>query len=68
MSTDLQAAEVRSLGLPSILKHELDHLAGHWLWIFLLGVLLVVAGIAAVAVPPATVGTTLVVTIVLGAS
>ena len=53
--------------LPAIVTHELGRLRSHWLWILLLGVLLVVAGMAAIVVPPATVGTTLAVTIVLGA-
>ncbi len=67
MNTELEAAEGRHLGLPPILTHELKHLSSHWLWVLLLGVLLALAGAAAIIVPPATVGTTLVVTIVLGA-
>lgn len=52
---------------PRMVPHELEHLRSHWLWVLLLGVLLVAAGVAAIIVPPATVGTTLAVTIVLGA-
>ncbi|HXY34540.1 MAG TPA: HdeD family acid-resistance protein [Planctomycetaceae bacterium] len=57
MQLDTQTADV---------THELQHLRTRWLWLLLLGILLVVAGAAAIIVPPATVGTTLAVTIVLG--
>jgi uncharacterized membrane protein HdeD (DUF308 family) len=53
--------------LGSILRHELEHLRAHWLWILLLGVLLVIAGTAAIVLPSVTVGTTFAVTIFLGA-
>jgi len=62
--------ETGAAGHPSlrdILKHELQHLRSHWLWVLLLGVLLVVAGTAAIVVPSLTVGTTFAVTIFLGA-
>jgi uncharacterized membrane protein HdeD (DUF308 family) len=49
-----------------VMKHELQHMRAHWLWILLLGLLLVTAGTAAVVVPAATVGTTFGVTIFLG--
>jgi len=67
MNTDLGVAERRGPISPTLLVHELHHLAAHWLWLLLLGILLAVAGTAAIAVPAATVGTTLAVTIVLGA-
>ena len=67
MNTDLGVAEGRGPISPTLLAHELHHLAAHWLWVLLLGILLAVAGTAAIVVPPATVGTTLAVTIVLGA-
>ncbi|HEX4071903.1 MAG TPA: DUF308 domain-containing protein [Planctomycetaceae bacterium] len=67
MNTDLGVTEGRGPISSSILTHELHHLAAHWLWFLLLGVLLALAGTAAIVVPPATVGTTLAVTIVLGA-
>jgi uncharacterized membrane protein HdeD (DUF308 family) len=53
--------------LRAILKHELEHLRSHWLWILLFGILLVVAGTAAIVVPSVTIGTTFAVTIFLGA-
>ncbi|HTU27267.1 MAG TPA: DUF308 domain-containing protein [Pirellulales bacterium] len=53
--------------LTDVLKHELDHLRAHWLWVLLFGVLLVLGGTAAIIVPPVTVGTTFAVTIFLGA-
>src|SRR5580698_370873 len=53
--------------LTSLLRHELEHLRSHWLWIMLLGVLLVVGGTAAIVVPSVTVGTTFAATIFLGA-
>ena len=52
--------------LADVLKHELQHLRSHWLWILLLGVLLVAGGTAAIVVPAVTVGTTFAVTIFLG--
>src|SRR5215510_5384883 len=52
--------------LREAIRHELEHLSEHWLWILLLGVLLVVAGTAAIIVPTATVGTTFGVTIFFG--
>jgi uncharacterized membrane protein HdeD (DUF308 family) len=67
MNTEIEAAGARPPGLPTILTHELHHLGAHWLWLLLLGILLVLAGTVAIIVPPATVGTTLVVTIILGA-
>jgi uncharacterized membrane protein HdeD (DUF308 family) len=67
MNTDLGVVEEREPISPTLLTHELHHLAAHWLWLLLLGILLAVAGTAAVIIPAATVGTTLVVTIVLGA-
>ncbi|HUE13406.1 MAG TPA: DUF308 domain-containing protein [Planctomycetaceae bacterium] len=67
MNTEIETAGARPPGLPTILTHELHHLGAHWLWLLLLGILLVLAGTVAIIVPPATVGTTLVVTIILGA-
>jgi uncharacterized membrane protein HdeD (DUF308 family) len=67
MNTDLGVAEGRGPMSSPLLTHELHHLAAHWLWLLLLGILLALAGMAAIVVPPATVGTTLAVTIVLGA-
>jgi len=52
--------------LRDVLKHELEHMRSHWLWILLLGVLLTVFGTAAIVVPSVTVGTTFAVTIFLG--
>jgi len=66
MNTDQGVAEGRGPISPTLLTHELHHLAAHWLWLLLLGILLAVAGTAAVIIPAATVGTTLAVTIVLG--
>lgn len=63
--TQTPAGQIPSF--PRMVPHELEHLRSHWLWVLLLGVLLVAAGVAAIIVPPATVGTTLAVTIVLGA-
>jgi uncharacterized membrane protein HdeD (DUF308 family) len=52
--------------LRDVLKHELEHMRSHWLWVLLLGVLLTVFGTAAIVVPSVTVGTTFAVTIFLG--
>jgi uncharacterized membrane protein HdeD (DUF308 family) len=52
--------------LADVLKHELEHLRSHWLWMLLLGILLAAAGTAAIVVPAVTVGTTFAVTIFLG--
>jgi uncharacterized membrane protein HdeD (DUF308 family) len=67
MNTEIAPAGASPPGLPPISTHELQHLGAHWLWLLLLGVLLALAGTVAIIVPPATVGTTLVVTIILGA-
>jgi uncharacterized membrane protein HdeD (DUF308 family) len=52
--------------LRQIVRHELQHVRSHWLWFLVLGVLLVVAGSAAIIVPAATVATTLIVPVFLG--
>src|ERR1700679_2645232 len=67
MNTDLGITEGRAPISPTLLTHELHHLAAHWLWLLLLGIVLAVGGTAAVVIPAAAVGTTFVVTIVLGA-
>lgn len=49
-----------------LLKHELEHLKGDWWWFFLLGVLLVILGIVAIAYPAfSTMGTVFVLGILL---
>ncbi|MGD9723284.1 MAG: HdeD family acid-resistance protein [Pirellulales bacterium] len=62
----MNAENVPAGGFAHVLKDELQHIRSHWLWIFLLGVLLVLAGTAAIIVPPATVGTTFAAVIFLG--
>jgi uncharacterized membrane protein HdeD (DUF308 family) len=44
--------------LPQVVNDELQHVRSHWIWISLLGLVLVAAGTGAIVVPPATVGTT----------
>jgi uncharacterized membrane protein HdeD (DUF308 family) len=66
MSSGIETGPVGHPSLREILKHELEHLRSHWLWILLLGVLLAVGGTAAIIVPSLTVGTTFAVTIFLG--
>jgi uncharacterized membrane protein HdeD (DUF308 family) len=66
MSTGTETGAAGHPSLREVLRHELEHLRSHWLWILLLGVLLVVAGTAAIVVPSLTVGTTFAVTIFLG--
>jgi uncharacterized membrane protein HdeD (DUF308 family) len=66
MNVENEYAEGRQLVMADMLKHELDHLRSHWFWIVLLGLLLVVAGTAAIVVPPATVGTTFAAVVFLG--
>jgi uncharacterized membrane protein HdeD (DUF308 family) len=56
----------RPASLSEAVQHELHHLASHWLWFVLLGALLGVAGIAALVVPAATVGTSFAITIFFG--
>lgn len=50
----------------SQMKHELEHMSGHWWWFILLGGLLAVCGTAAIVFPPVLVGTTIIVPVVLG--
>ncbi len=52
--------------LVDLIHQELQHIRSHWFWIVLLGVLLAVAGTAAIVVPPATVGTTFAAVVFLG--
>jgi len=66
MNPETASAIGRHAGLSDVVKHELQHMRSHWLWFLLLGVLLVAAGTAAIVVPPATVGTTFVVTVFFG--
>jgi uncharacterized membrane protein HdeD (DUF308 family) len=66
MNIETGAAAGRQGSLSEVLRHELHHLRSHWMWFLLLGVLLVMAGTAAIVVPPATVGTTFAVAIFLG--
>jgi uncharacterized membrane protein HdeD (DUF308 family) len=66
MSTDTSYGNTLSPALPEFIKHELHHMRPHWLWFLLLGVLLVIAGTAAIIVPAATVGTTFAVTMFFG--
>jgi uncharacterized membrane protein HdeD (DUF308 family) len=54
------------VGSGAVVKHELQHLRSHWLWIMLMGVLLIGAGTAAIVVPQVTVGTTFAVVVFLG--
>lgn len=67
MSIDTETVKGLPPSMSDVMTHELHHLRTHWLWMLLLGILLVLAGTAAIVVPPAAVGTTLAVTIVLGA-
>jgi uncharacterized membrane protein HdeD (DUF308 family) len=66
MNTDTGFGTGFPANLPEAVKHELHHMRAHWLWLMLLGVLLVTAGTAAIIVPPATIGTTFGVTIFFG--
>src|SRR5260221_7511590 len=66
MSTDSGYGSGLGANLPEAIKHELHHMRAHWLWFLLLGVLLVVAGTAAIIVPAATVGTTFAVAMFFG--
>jgi uncharacterized membrane protein HdeD (DUF308 family) len=66
MSTDTGFGTGLGANLPEAIKHELHHMRSHWLWFLLLGVLLVVAGTAAIIVPAATVGTTFAVAMFFG--
>jgi uncharacterized membrane protein HdeD (DUF308 family) len=66
MNIETGAAGGRQGSLSEVLRHELHHLRSHWMWFLLLGVLLTMAGTAAIVVPPATVGTTFAVAIFLG--
>ena len=64
-------SEAESMGfgqgpLATAIRHELEHLQSRWLLLLLLGVVLVLAGTAAIVVPAATVGTTFAVAIFLG--
>jgi uncharacterized membrane protein HdeD (DUF308 family) len=67
MSIGTETGPAGHPNLRDILKHELEHMRSHWLWVLLLGVLLTVFGTAAIVVPSVTVGTTFAVTIFLGA-
>ncbi len=67
MATGTEHLPAGSFGLAAIVKNELQHLRSHWLWVLLLGVLLIVVGTAAIVVPSVTVGTTFAVTLFLGA-
>jgi uncharacterized membrane protein HdeD (DUF308 family) len=53
-------------GLVDAVRAELQHLKSHGIWFTLLGILLIIGGIAAIVVPPFTVGTTFAVTLFLG--
>jgi uncharacterized membrane protein HdeD (DUF308 family) len=66
MNTDTGFGAALPANLPEAIKHELHHMRAHWLWFLLLGMLLVVAGTAAIVVPAATVGTTFAVTMFFG--
>jgi len=66
MHADSATSIGRQVSLSDVVKHELEHVGSHWLWFLLLGVLLVVAGTAAIVVPAATIGTTFVVTVFFG--
>jgi uncharacterized membrane protein HdeD (DUF308 family) len=66
MSFGTESAMNPRTNFGQVIKHELEHLSEHWLWVLLLGVLLVVAGTAAIIVPAATVGTTFAITIFFG--
>jgi uncharacterized membrane protein HdeD (DUF308 family) len=48
------------------IKHELEHMSGHWWWFILLGALLAICGTAAIVFPPVMVGTSIAVPVVLG--
>lgn len=48
------------------LKHELEHMSGHWCWFMLLGTLLAVCGTAAIVLPPVLEYTSIIVPVVLG--
>ena len=48
------------------LKHELEHMSGHWWWFILLGALLAVCGTAAIVRPPVLEATSIIVPVVLG--
>lgn len=48
------------------LKHELEHMSGHWCWFMLLGALLAVCGTAAIVLPPVLEYTSIIVPVVLG--
>jgi uncharacterized membrane protein HdeD (DUF308 family) len=49
-----------------VLRHELEHMSGHWWWFILLGALLAICGTAAIVFPPVMVGTSIAVPVVLG--
>ena len=66
MNIENQPAEGRRGDVVDMLRHELHHMRSHWLWVVLLGILLVVAGTGAIIVPPATVGTTFAAVVFLG--
>src|SRR5262245_43810575 len=66
MTDDTQNLVGRPMPLADAVRHELEHLGSHWLWFLLLGVLLMVAGTAAIVVPVVTLGTTFLVTIFFG--
>jgi uncharacterized membrane protein HdeD (DUF308 family) len=69
MSADLPSNESPSPLSPSLtaeLKHELEHLRGHWWWFLVLGIVLAAAGSVAIAVPAATVLASVTVVMLLG--
>ncbi len=66
MNTDTEFGATLPANLPEVVKHELHPMRSHWLWFLLLGMLLVVAGTAAIVVPAATIGTTFAVTMFFG--
>ncbi len=52
--------------LPQSARHELQHMQKNWCWFLLLGILLMVGGMATIIVPLFTVAASLVAVIVLG--
>jgi uncharacterized membrane protein HdeD (DUF308 family) len=58
--------EIETGTFSGIDKHELQHFRDYWILFLLLGLLLVLSGTAAIAIPAATIGTTFAVAIFLG--
>jgi uncharacterized membrane protein HdeD (DUF308 family) len=52
--------------LASEIRHEFEHLAGHWWWLALLGVLMVVGGTIAIVSPAVMLGTSLIAPLIIG--